>query len=112
MDDQSFSDTVDKVKDRNSATQQLIQAVPVTEAEDHFLRMAAQQKDTWAATTLTFYSSKLLEVALAKHAEALVRSADASDRHAASLTKATWVLAVATIILAVATIALLFRPGI
>lgn len=74
------------------------------------MSLVAQQTDTWGATTSTFYSSKLLEAALAKHAEALVRSAEASDRHATSLTRATWVLAVATIILAVGTVALLFRP--
>jgi hypothetical protein len=112
MSEESFSATTEKVKDRFSATQQLVEPLSVTTAEDHFLRLVAQQKETWSETTLTFYSSKLLEAALAKHAEALVHSAEASDRYAASLTKATWVLAGATIILAVATIALLFKPGL
>ncbi len=111
MEEEPFSATVDKVKDRVSATRQLVQPVSVTAAEENFLRLVAQQKDTWSEATLTFYSSKLLEAALAKHAEALTNAAEASDRHAVSLTRATWVLAGATIILAIATIALLFRSG-
>ena len=106
--DEKFSRTITMLVDRTSTTQELIKPIPVTESEDTFLKMATQQQETWASTTVTFYSSKLLEAALAKHSEALVRSAEASDKHAASLTWATWILALATIFLVLATAALIF----
>jgi len=108
MSEEKFTLSSQNVSDRNYVTQQLFQSIGMTAAEEQILKVVVQEKDTWSEATLTFYSSKILESALSKHANALIASSQASDRHAASLTIATWVLAVATIVLAFATIALLF----
>ena len=107
MSEEKFTLSSQNVSDRNYVTQQLFQNTGMTPAEEDMLKVVVQQKDTWSEATLTFYSSKILENALSKHAAALTKAGEASDRYAKSLTCATWVLAVATIILAFATLALL-----
>jgi len=108
MSEEKFTLSSQKVSDRNYVTQQLFQNIGMTTTEEQILKVVVQEKDSWASATLTFYSSKILESALSKHATALIKAGEASDRHARSLTIATWVLAVATIILALATLALLY----
>ena len=104
----SIADSINMVA--GSVSGNLFKEIPLSEAERDFLDIATRNMQTFAGPIINFYSTKLLEAALAKHSEALVLSAEASDRHAKSLSHATWVLAAATIVLVVVTLMLFFKP--
>lgn len=67
---------------------------------------AYRYPETWAPSTSTLYSSKVLGRALEKHAAALIQSAEAAKEHTARLATATLVLAGASIVLAFLTFVL------
>ena len=79
----------------------------VSEAEKQFLERAEHiHPDSFTRVASTFYSSKVMDRALDKHANALLEYAKASDTYAKSVARATWVLAAATIALVIATVSL------
>jgi hypothetical protein len=80
----------------------LFKELPVDPVLKEFLGSTDVTKEyyLWAGQIASVYSAKLIEVGLAKHADALVQSGKASEKYAASVARATWVLAVATIFLA------------
>lgn len=77
--------------------------LPFSDREKQFVREALRQGGDWS-TVSAIYSVKILERALACHAEALNRSAAASERHAAGLKWATVALVLATIGLGIVTL--------
>ena len=76
----------------------------LTDNEKQFIEMVSAWPGAGVEATSLVYTSRLLEKALRRHAEALIMAANASDRYARRLVWATWALVAATAALVVTTI--------